>query len=489
MEANEVTPEQLKKFQPPFILWWDHTHFLIYEGFNNSKFILNDPAIGRRYLSIEEFSNSFSGVYIYVVDSTALIQTRSSHIYSGRKLLLNFVSPSLLPIFLAILLFTFTILPSLMTAGLTSYFIDEVLINGQIDNAISLLWVFLLISGISALSIFTSYRLLNESNFNNSVVQCNRFMELVMSLPLRWLESKNNRELAVRLVLPLNTVNNLNYTLISSLISFSQALIVVFFLICLNFTIGCLSLSVFILCCYFALVINNQTLSANLTLSVKDGQQQSQALFALSDIEQIRSTGSENSAFATWAGYYTSFIDAQQDIQNSQSLMFLISKTSYYILFTFLLCAGPILIITGQLSLGDFLAIQLLIGFISSGISSIPILLTQFQQLISPIARYRNAFEASSLYSINMPQCVTELPPFNDSRPCNLNLNLNDVDFFYNINSKIFSHFSLNDTFSPGIISVEGLPSSGKTTFLKLLCGLYSPISGSLSLSYNNNKV
>lgn len=48
--------EALKKVEMPLILFWQFSHFLVLEGFDERSFHLNDPATGRRTLSVEEFT-------------------------------------------------------------------------------------------------------------------------------------------------------------------------------------------------------------------------------------------------------------------------------------------------------------------------------------------------------------------------------------------------------------------------------------------------
>lgn len=57
-------PEALRKLTPPCIIHWNFNHFVVLEGFRGKHAYLNDPACGRRKLTMEELDEGFTGVVL-----------------------------------------------------------------------------------------------------------------------------------------------------------------------------------------------------------------------------------------------------------------------------------------------------------------------------------------------------------------------------------------------------------------------------------------
>ena len=61
-KGYQMTTEQLRGLRPPFIVFWELNHFLVVEGLGRDRVYLNDPASGRRSVSLEEFTESYAGI-------------------------------------------------------------------------------------------------------------------------------------------------------------------------------------------------------------------------------------------------------------------------------------------------------------------------------------------------------------------------------------------------------------------------------------------
>ena len=57
-------PKDLKSLQPPCIIHWNFNHFVVFEGFKGKYVYINDPTMGRRKLTPEEFDHCFAGIVL-----------------------------------------------------------------------------------------------------------------------------------------------------------------------------------------------------------------------------------------------------------------------------------------------------------------------------------------------------------------------------------------------------------------------------------------
>ena len=85
LQAKGLTRQSadLPNIKAPFIIFWNFNHFLTYEGQHEGKVFLNDPAVGHRTVSQEEFDRSFTGV-VLAIEPAEEFEAGERHLIFGQ---------------------------------------------------------------------------------------------------------------------------------------------------------------------------------------------------------------------------------------------------------------------------------------------------------------------------------------------------------------------------------------------------------------------
>ena len=147
-------PEELRDFTPPCIIHWNFNHFVVFEGFKGKYAYLNDPAVGRRRLSMQELDDGFTGVVLTFSPTNDFVKEKK------QGTLLKFVksriqgqSGTMIKLLFIGLLLVF---PGLILPVLSQVFLDDILVGGNTDWFVAFL-VFMAATILLQLGL-TAYR-------------------------------------------------------------------------------------------------------------------------------------------------------------------------------------------------------------------------------------------------------------------------------------------------------------------------------------------
>ena len=476
--AERIDQAQLQQQAPPFILWWNSNHFVVYEGQKRSKYFINDPALGRRELNPDDFFQGFTGVIIYPspeVQKNA-IPIASPNIVRPRSILFDLFSDYIFNIALVLGLSLACIIPSIAVSQLTSYYIDSVIGQDNTLVAIPLLWLLLLFAGLIALLNYLSFSIAGSTVFAASTRKSVELLRSIASRNFAWFSNRQIAELSTRFSIPSRQINTAVYDLISDLSCILSGLIISLLLLASCFPLGVFTVLVITANFAVAFFINRSIENENRLVSIEAGKQQGLSLMTLGELLLVRTSGLESQRFSTWAGYYTNYVNAQYSVSSGLNIIGLASRSAFYILNVGLIIIGPILIMSHKLSLGGFISTSYLMGIVTTSVISIPSLLSNVQTIVSPLDRTKDILEAGSDYDI--PLVFNHVGKHESETPTHLAVD--SLTFSFTPDNRPIDDLSLEVPIS-GIINITGAAGSGKSVLLKLLSNLYLPTKGSIS--------
>lgn len=473
-KAHRVEPEELFQIKPPCIIHWNMDHFVVYEGTKGSRVILNDPAVGRRQVTKEEFGDSFTGIALSFEKTPEFRKTerRATTWKFFRSRLNNRLGP-LFPLFL---LGLFLVVPGLVFPMLSQYFIDKVLKLGDLNWFHQLMVLMLSCLLLQAAMSYTRAILLQRFETKMSLLTGRSFLQHLLRLPMSFFDQRYTGDVSNRVSDNQAVSEFLAGSLTGILLSCLQAVFYFFLLLFYSpwlTLVGTASLLVNIL-------IIRQSMKKIETMTTKLQQDSGKLVGALSAGVRITSTlkasGAENVYISRILGFEARKLRLSQELSRTQQLLDLIPQVIGQITSVAMILLAAWQIIDGSFTLGMFVAFQSLYSSFTSPVSSLISVGKQVQTLKANIRRVEDIEKYPEDRKFQEREVVRL------DRKLQGYVSLKDIAFGYAILEKpLIDNFSFQ--LYPGqTVALVGPSGSGKSTVAKVVSGLYAPWSGEMRL-------
>jgi len=478
VRAYRSSAEQLREqVALPAVLFWNFNHFLVLEGFEHNKAYLSDPASGRRSVTWEEFQSSFTGVVLELKPGPMFER-------GGRDPSLYHRVPQLIRPYASVLPWLLLVagiaaVPELFIAGATAQFIDSFLQEARENIAVPVVWITVIASVILIIVLNLQKLLLRTlGNLLTRRVASLLYISL-FSLPYRYFLQRMGGELAQRLLLPFSLVQLSVNGVVDFILSLGSGLLalLVGLLISPLLTIFTLLLSGGNAA--FSLWMRNVRKGDNFRLAMVQGKAMGVGMSVVQGIESVKASGLENESFVQWSASFNEGLEELQKQSFANSLAGLVGTTSGFLLRTGVILLGGLLIILGQLSLGELMAFQFLMGMIQAPLQQLNLLTNQLQLLDGEMGRLNDVVDTTVDPSVRSFSFASRDEVSNEFL-LRGGISIRDLAFqFSHTTPRLFG--GLNLDLEPGQhLAIVGGSGSGKSTLLRNLCGLLHPTEGSI---------
>ena len=472
-----VRAEQLKKLQFPLILFWQFSHFLVLEGFDERNFYLNDPATGRRRVSAEEFNKSYSGI--------ALRFKRGEDFKPGGE------QPSLLSqlgtlldgswsvlVWVIACAFMLTLL-ALIVPAVLSVFVDDVLENhGPWGGLVAaLLGAGVLVYLLSLLK----HRFLRRLAVRISVTGYSRGLSRLLRLPVEFFAHRLTGDLTDRVSSIDRIAKNLTDQFLVLMID--MAMSVVLFIAMLAYDLVLTAIVLLLALAHGLLVhflntfrtVRIQAMRREQGLLIGVGMQM------LSHADNLRMTGSDDRFFSRWSGQQARELHARQHYSELGAVNSALPGLVAMLRSAAILGIGGSLVLAGEMTLGTLVGFYILAEMFLAPVGHFLEFADKRQALATDLQRLEDISKTAEDPVIRRRNPQSEsIATFNGRLQLAGQLELRNVTFGFNKSRPpLIKDFNL--VIKPGQrVAVIGPSGSGKSTLARLVSGIYPPWSGEI---------
>jgi ABC-type bacteriocin/lantibiotic exporter with double-glycine peptidase domain len=459
--------EDLDYLQPGAILHWELNHFVVLDRIRRRGVDICDPAHGRRFIPMEKFRRSFTGVAL-ILEPTESFEpgaAEGNRLTAYMKKLLGQRHLIGRIVITSILLRLF----ALALPILTGLVVDRVVPRSDhhfllvIGAGLGAMVVFQLLASLIRAHLLLQLRTNLDSRMTLG------FVDYLVSLPYEFFQRRPAGDLMMRVNSNATIREILTSNTLSALLDGSMAVIYLVLIMVASWSLGLLVLGIGVL--QVAVYLGFRGKYRELMAQNLEAQARSQAYLVqlVGGIETLKTAGAEHRAVEHWSNLFVSELNVS--LQRGRlaavvdSLMGALQTAGPLVVLGY----GALLVMDGQLSLGFMLALSALATGFLRPLTELVNAALQLQLLGGYVERIDDVMSTEPEEDRST---VTRAPAFTGA------IKVDEVTFRYGPQAPpAVREVSL--TIRPGqTVALVGRSGSGKSTLAKLLLGLYRPDDG-----------
>jgi HlyB family type I secretion system ABC transporter len=461
--------DQLAKQALPAIVHWEGKHYVVVYEIKPKGVVIADPAVGCRKISLSEFQEKWTG-YTLLLQPTAMLQKVPNAkegwgrfvglLYPHRRVLVEIVMASV-----------FVQLLGLVTPLLTQLLLDRVVVQRS-DQA---LYAF-----GSGLVIFSLFRVMMRSLQRYLLYHTANRLDLslvvgfighALRLKLGYFETRYVGDITSRIEENQKIRAFLTGGALTTLLDVMTVFVYIGLMCWYSWKMAAIALTLIPLLGLITLVMTpflQQVSRESFNARTLEG---SYLIEVLTGITTIKSMGLERLVRWRWEKMFTDYIKLNFSAQVLRERLQFASGLVEMLVAQVLLLFGIWQVIHDQLTVGQLLAFNMLVGNVIDPFVRLIDLWDDFQEIVISLERLNDVLGSPPEQDLALGSRLV-MPPIKGL------VEFDQVTFRYGAEGKpVLDRISF--TVQPGqTLAIVGRSGSGKTTLSKLLLGLYLPTDG-----------
>lgn len=471
--AVSVGIESIGELALPAVLHWDLNHFVVLRSVDARKIVIHDPAFGKRTLTLAETSKHFTGIALELSPTTQF-QRRDERVRLtlsdlwGRAI--N-VKRSLAQAFVLSLIMQLFLLASPFLLQIT---VDEVLTNYDADLLVVLTLGF---AGFALINVAAQtvrgYTLLYFGSTLSYQMVGNLFRHLVR-LPIEFFERRHIGDITSR-VSSLDPIKNmLTEGVIASLIDGMMALSTLVLMLIYSPKLALIVLAAWLIYLVIRLALYAPLRNAEENEILAKARESTIFVETLQGMASIKLLGGEAARERLWVGHYANVINARARLARLK-IWFASANDGIFSLENILLVyVAATMVLDNQFTIGMIFAFMAYKQSFTEKASALVEKAVEFKMLNLHLGRVADIAhtDKEDLGIAIIGQ--TDQPVISGA------LTIRDLDYRYSSTGGDLLNGVNLDVVAGEMVAIVGTSGCGKTTLLKLMCGLIEPTGGNI---------
>ncbi|MFN9617984.1 MAG: peptidase domain-containing ABC transporter [Dolichospermum sp.] len=462
--------KQLAKQKLPAIVHWEGKHYIVVYEITPKYVIVADPAIGQRTLTHKEFNSDWTGYTLLLQPTAMLKETKETSTPFWQ--FFELIKPHSLVMLEVFIASIFIQIFGLITPLFTQLILDRVVVQRS-ELTLTTVGIGLLIFSLFRVAMTGLRQYLLDHTANRiDLALIVGFIRHTLRLPLSFFETRYVGDIISRVQENRKIQRFLSGEALSILLDLFTVFIYVGLMFWYSWKMALLALIIVPPFALLALIATPflQRISREIFNAVN--QESSYLIEALTGVRTVKATAVEQTVRWHWEELLNKEIKTNFSGQVIGNRLQIFSNTIEAIATTALLWFGAYLVIHNQLTVGQLVAFNMLLGNIINPFQRLIVLWNELQEVVIAVERINDVLDTEPEEDLQN-QSRQNLPPIQG------HIRFENVTFRYHPESDINILENLSFEIKPGqMVALVGRSGSGKTTISKLVIGLYPPTDG-----------
>jgi len=453
----------------PWIAHWQGIHYVVVWKVKGDHVLVSDPAIGKRSLARQEFEANWTGYALLLSPTERLNTLKSEKISLGKfwHAFWHHRNPLGQIILASVLLQVF----GLATPLFAQVVLDRVMPHKSFAT-LNLFAVGFLIFGMWRIALTAARQYLLDYFANRmDVTLIGGFMSHTLRLPLQFFASRQVGDIITRAQENRKIQQFLTRKAVSATLDALMAVVYLEMMAYYNLQLTFLMLVLILPVVILTLGASPFLKRVSREISKESAAQNSSMVEMMTGVATLKTAAVERPMRWRWEERFTNMVKARVRGQKLANNLQLATSLIHHLCSTAVLWYGATLVIRGEMTIGQFVAFNLLIGNAIHPVLSLVGLWDEFQEVLISVERLNDVLAAEPEENPQQPLLI--LPTIRGD------VDFENVSFRYHQDEERNTLQNISFKVKAGqTIGVVGSSGSGKSTLINLLAGLYHPNSG-----------
>ncbi len=471
----KCTFESMLGFQLPFIAHWEGYHYIVVYGVSKKHVWVADPARGFAKMSVADFEKGWTGTCLLFTPTADLATTEpttSPWVRFARYLrpYTNVIGYILLATFIIELL---GVAPPIIVQNI----LDRVVVHANVELLNVLIVGLIIAHFFSRLTTLMRGFLTNFMTRNLDLSMLSHFFQHTMALPLSFFNTRRTGDIFARFQENMTVRDFLTESTISTILNLLMTVIyfTVMFLYNVKLTILMIVMVIPILILTLGVTPRIKAYARETFETSTDAE--SVLMETISGAETVKAMGIERPMRMRWESRYVKALNVQYRSERFELWVGFVSQLLNVAATVAVLWVGANMVLANELTIGQLIAFNMLMGSALSPLMGIIGLWDELQETGVAMERLGDVLDVDQEQRPEEADSRIVLPDVRGQ------IQFRDVFFRYGGTETPYILESVNVDIEPGeFVAIVGQSGSGKTTLAKLIAGFYPPTEGKISV-------